>query len=682
MPSNLPSSDAITSTLGYESVLPVTRVSEDIRSSKYKYFEIVAGKNPFDEEKTPTPPPASAEQLISSAAPSPSPSPTLESGAVLPSPLLPGMAASQPRRAGWANELFAPTTPYSIVHDADLTERPRYVLDDADYAWCERRKVAPHDIELLFTLLEWEYVSRVVRVSSSPKELLLIEQNSDSRRPGDLPRCELCRLPVRPLRFSMRQRAAAADDSDKSELEEEIDPASYGFPCHDCGLHLHLQCWLLTEVPRDADSWVCDGCWLLSQHKRKNVLRCALCGRTDGVMVPYLASATPASPPPWSDSDGGADDEEHTTTYRGGSSNGNGSMPDTMCHLVCALAFPETAVFVPPTRLRRNGLVDRTCRPYVYNVMNINPNSPAQPSRHRFPKQKKSLVCQLCEREVGMCVHCSYPRCYETIHPSCASKAHTTECFITPDAVSSSASWQCFAYCPRHYNHASRGTGVWRQLSEAAESAVAKSDIAELLRRTREEEAESESAFSMRPRKRARGRPPSAVVQQREAYRRVSAAAMGYWMKKRRERRAESGQKVALIQQHVSPIVSAVLRPEIIKVSATDVRLTHFLSLVPEWQLWLISAVEHELPVPDDEYTDNGYRKDIARNCGSPTGSSARAVEEGEALGTTRLQQLYGMTQQLTKITDAMRSQATVRREQVEVEVEMLRLRCGWTSPP
>lgn len=88
-------------------------------------------------------------------------------------------------------------------------------------------------------------------------------------------------------------------------------------------------------------------------------------------------------------------------------------------------------------------------------------------------------------------------------------------------------------------------------------------------------------------------------------YRFLLPSLLWYWQGKRRIRRAESGALLlAINQRHQRPIVAAALSPALTKLSPTTVRLSHFFSLLPEWQSWLSRTVEMELPTPDEEEID------------------------------------------------------------------------------
>ena len=168
--------------------------------------------------------------------------------------------------------------------------------------------------------------------------------------------------------------------------------------------------------------------------------------------------------------------------------------------------------------------------------------------------------------------------------------------------------------------------------------------------------------------KRGRGRPPVALVQQREAERELILKLHAYWLERREQRRCMSGQLVGEINARLRPVVEATLRPEIVKVSADKVRLSHFLSLVPEWQWQLVAIVEGELPLPDEEYDEvQKYRK-VAHTRRS---GNTRSLYDRMSTAATQLDLIC-------RITAAMRQECRLRRTSAELEVESLRKLCAW----
>lgn len=816
--------DVINSKLSVDTVLPVTFVPKEARQanpSRYKYYEIINGKNPLDEVDVSHPPPPPTSDEFMTIEPKvqqikeenektiDSPQRTTDS------------KKARPCRPGWAANTLSSSTPYRRALLSDLERRTRYILDDNDYEWCEYNNIDPKDLGTLFSILEWRYVTHAINAAASSSSetggdggpLINALESAPRRNRGNGSTmtsancldagnggtgtsgriCAVCCKPGQklPPSFYYKQKDYAhsignAESSSRgrgkknadgsmstAEGEEEgnVGISSYGFSCHVCNAWAHTHCWGLTKVPALSPSgWECDACFLLNIHKRRSTLRCVKCNRSGGVMIPYVSTgivspsardtggsysgdgshgrgkmgrASPASTPPVTAAAAIAQNKQHLPPGT-----------DGMCHVVCALAFSDTALYAPRTVIHPSGLVDRTCRPYAYALpVNSAPSVGASlfvsstasstggtVAPRRYNTKQRAQLCIFCQHEVG-CVRCSYPRCFETMHPSCAADEQSLECFsasfhhqspflpkkdrishdvkeksgstqikqeklsdkenTSPTINSSSSSacvyWHsCHTYCRQHFNFASRGMAGWRQLAEEAEEAALKADLAELLRRAKEDEETSEDqqhgADAVKsnyldvgstpiPRKRPRGRPPSAIVEQRKAYRQVVDCVTSYWQQKRRIRRSESGDQVVAINHRHLPIVSAALRPEIIKISPDTVRLSHFLSLVPEWQLWLVSAVEHELPIPDEEYTDvQTYRKEAAIGTGV---SSRRAGgkggdSDGAAAEATQLQMMQRMTSKLKEVTAAIQQQVKLRQVQVELDVAILENRCQW----
>lgn len=328
---------------------------------------------------------------------------------------------------------------------------------------------------------------------------------------------------------------------------------------------------------------------------------------------------------------------------------------------------------------------------------------PGSPTR-RSHKQRSSL-CLFCHHQTGQCVRCSHPNCFETVHPSCAGEAGTVECYPTTQLASSlspegrSVVWRCgvLAYCETHYHSE-------RAIAEAAERAAWQASVADALFQQRCGKGEAVVPAAREGAARAVGRPrrhpPSAVPVKQEALRQVCAAVRAYWRLKRRQRRWESCEHFRRIHLREWPVVSAALRPEIVKVSPTAVRLSPFLCLVPEWALWLVQHVEKELPIPDEEYEDvSAYRKKLingsggprmrrrsgrvsgvyANNDGDESDADLRAEREDCLQG---LKNFQSMTTLLARIAEAMRPQAQLRGKMVRDELSMLSLLCQWKEDP
>lgn len=812
--------DAINSKLSVDVVLPVTFVPTEAREanpSRYKRYEIINGKNPMDEVDLNHPPPSSSSsEFVTIKVESENDNKNKH--------VCTRDDKRRPCRPNWAANTLSSSSPYRRALLSDLECRTRYVLDDADYEWCEYNNIDSKDLAKLFTILEWRYVSHAINAAASYSgeaggngtslggglgsssrrhrggavTAPSTGTNNDGNGSSTGRICAVCCKPgqkLPPSFYYKKKEYTNSASSCESSLrgkrdadgsvsiteedgEGKLNISSYGFSCDVCNVWAHTHCWGLTKVPALSPSgWKCDACFLLTMHKRRSTLRCVKCNRSGGVMIPYVStgivSLTSFGAPSNNSSNAVTNfpiaGESHgrgktgrasplasatTITAAAAIAQNQQHLPpgtDAMCHVVCALAFPDTEVYAPRTVIQQNGLVERTCRPYAYAVPltgtpSGGPSAPVLGSGgvstnapRRYNTKQRAQLCIFCQHEVG-CVRCSYPRCFEMMHASCAADEQSLECFsaslqrqkmiLSTDqdtsnegssllkqeeelgksenlprpnyTISSRACvyWHsCHTYCRQHFNFASRGMAGWRQLAEEAEEAAVKADLAELLRRAREDEEACEEqqnngdargsitvyeemTTTPIPRKRPRGRPPAAIVEQRKAYRQVVDHVTAYWQQKRRTRRSESGEQVAAINYRQQPVVSAALRPEIIKISPDTVRLSHFLSLVPEWQLWLVSAVEHELPIPDEEYTDvQTYRKEAAAStgvsCRRAGGKGPGDTEDGSA-ESAQLQMMQRMTGKLNEITTAIQQQVKLRQLQVEVDVAILENRCQW----
>ncbi|CAG9584007.1 conserved hypothetical protein [Leishmania major strain Friedlin] len=454
---------------------------------------------------------------------------------------------------------------------------------------------------------------------------------------------------------------------------------SKGLRCSDCGVVAHLRCWFFSEPPKLPEAWICDGCTIYAHHRRRSAGMCCMCGRAGGVLLPYVSS------PLRDDSDAVKPGSPQTSAFHGRSSSAV-AVFDTVCHAVCALSMPELAVHPQITVLRRNGLVDMQMRPYVYAL-------------RRVGKHKYAMNCRFCQHVGGRCVQCSHPHCFEAMHASCAAEAHTVDCHaelpILPAAASpcrtsagarggdstsdattqpvslgsslsspliGTANWtRCSPYCRKHYGY-SVGISVGSaELGHKAEAEALALDLTGLL-------TGGDGVTSPVVRKRGRGRPPAALVKQREAERDLILKLRAYWLERREQRRQTSAQLSSEINARVRPIVEASMRPEIVKISAEKVRLSHFLSLVPEWQWQLVAIVEGELPLPDEEYDDvQKFRKAAhTRRSGNTRSLYDKMCEGAVQLGL------------LCRVAEAIKEQCRLRRTSVEQELAALRILSGW----
>ncbi|CAJ1993855.1 PHD-like zinc-binding domain containing protein [Leishmania donovani] len=457
------------------------------------------------------------------------------------------------------------------------------------------------------------------------------------------------------------------------------DLQSRGLRCSDCGVVAHLRCWFFSEPPKLPEAWICDGCTIYAHHRKRSAGMCCICGRAGGVLLPYVPSALR------DDSDAVKPGSMQTPAFHGRSSSA-AALFDTVCHAVCALSMPELAVHPQVTVLRRNGLVDMQMRPYVYPL-------------RRVGKHKCAMNCRFCQHLGGRCVQCSHPHCFEAMHASCAAEAHTVDCqaelpilpaTASPRRTSAGArggastldattqpislgcslssslmgttNWtRCSPYCRKHYGYSVGNSVGSAELGHKAEAEALALDLTGLL-------TGGDGVTSPVVRKRGRGRPPAALVKQREAERDLILKLRAYWLERREQRRETSALLASEINARVRPIGEASMRPEIVKISAEKVRLSHFLSLVPEWQWQLVSIVEGELPLPDEEYDDvQKFRKAAhTRRSGNTRSLYDKMCESAVQLGL------------LCRAAEAIKEQCRLRRASVEQELAALRILSGW----
>ncbi|KAG5490614.1 hypothetical protein JKF63_00735 [Porcisia hertigi] len=458
---------------------------------------------------------------------------------------------------------------------------------------------------------------------------------------------------------------------------------SKGLRCTGCGVVAHLRCWCLAEPPKWPEAWTCEGCTISARHRKRSAGVCCMCGRPGGVLLAYVSC-----PPKGEGKGAQLRSSSHVSAQRRSSSSSSSAiaLSETVCHAVCALSIPELAVHPQDTVSPRNGSGDAPMRPYVY-------------ATRRLGKHKFAMTCAFCQCGVGRCVQCSHPHCFEAMHASCAAEAHTVDCeselplslaaahssipctvarngaaplhgVIRPissgngcsGSLKSTISWSsCSLYCRRHYGYSASNSVKSAQLDHKAEAEALALDLTGLL-------TGGDGVTSPVVRKRGRGRPPAALVQQREAERELIEKLRRYWLERREQRRQSSAQLVSEINARLRPIVEASLRPEIVKISVSKVRLSHFLSLVPEWQSRLVAIVEGELPLPDEEYDDaQKYRK----------------AAHTRRSGNTRslYERMCGCAVQLDllcQVSGVLKKQCALRRSSVEQELAALRLLSGW----
>lgn len=688
--------DTIVSKISYDSVIPVTFLP-DPRSfiAKCKPYDIIQGKIPIDvadvviEQRSPqaTSPPRRPSLWRRSLSPPlklGKPEETSEEdeevnpeffvSTISPSPLLGKVAA--PTRPQWAAKQLSDSTPYQLLCSRDAKSRVRYILDDADFVWCRANDVSPESLQRCITYLEWANVSYLLQARpTSEKEPkkgeLQTRYNGSSASKTDNP-CALCGKAVE----------IARSDGHRSTSFVHGTCGALGMQCCECDTVSHLQCWYVSVLPHRPEQWQCDGCFIASQHKRRYTVRCIVCGRAGGVLLPYRAKGAEVN---------GVDSGSSTGTSHMAHVSG-----DAACHAACALAFPELSIRQSPTILLRSGAVDMSMRPCVV------------PSR-RFSKQWQSLNCMYCQHASFPCVQCHHPRCYETMHPSCAADAGTLDCYYTDDRKSLSnpgsptseishtspsfksidtsfevpsssvadlppssflpTQWSgCSAYCPKHFGFSLSNSVGSSSLAVRAEKEAMQLDLTGLLTG----HVPDDSTAPPVVKKRGRGRPPLALAKRRMEEKGLVEQLKQYWLQRRQSRRMVSATWINEINvTKTRPILCCALRPELIKISATQVRLSHYLCLVPEWQQMLVVALEGELPLPDEEYDDvQQYRK-------TAVAQTRRAGNTVELL--QRLHQVKDNLDTVMHLTEQLKQASALRTKEVELELSWMDKLCDWS---
>lgn len=545
--------DVINSKISYGTAIPVDFVeSADDFKSKWKRYDIIDGKNPFDDDDAASKAAAAAASIVKTEPNQDDKgsdrskkrrrtlSPPLtgrrggaaikpvgvkreeEAGSdqvsgggewslrtaaapidaehfvsdVSASPLL-ARVEQMPVIPGWAASRLGETTPYQVQTSKDAETRIKYILDDYDYEWCATHDVSPEVLQRSFTFFEWTYVSFLLNAAQgddglsstfSSAALMTLQSGGGggSASRGDRAttttsgRATTAAMIAQGTAASANAAAAAAGmnanlrnflvqakrlnsclcavcakpvhvitTSDKARLSELQATESLGVKCGDCDTIAHLRCWYLPVPPQRRERWVCDGCYLYSQNRRRLAFaRCVICGRADGALFAYRArDAQGGTAAAVAEGGGGT----HATTPTAGSarsrgtsdavttlksptsaSSSSGTTESGLCHAVCALAFPELAIRVPgaihlddfytyvDSSRTEDCAIDLGLRPCVV------------PAR-RIPKQVSH--CIYCQQASYPTVQCNHPRCYEAIHPSCAAEQHTVECFALDDTT-------------------------------------------------------------------------------------------------------------------------------------------------------------------------------------------------------------------------------------------------------
>ncbi|RNF19968.1 uncharacterized protein Tco025E_03959 [Trypanosoma conorhini] len=382
----------------------------------------------------------------------------------------------------------------------------------------------------------------------------------------------------------------------RSELLEE---SGRFLRCGRCGCKAHVKCWILETLPPNADNWFCPCCVLA--RREKGGARCYSCGRKGGVMLPFVLG--------------------HGWKREGAVAT------SLFCHIVCALTFGELAIDVKQRVVH-----------------------PAKRAR----KSDRLAYCVFCHGDsTGARERCHHPRCFESMHPSCAQQAGTLECYRAPHDAAASGPWAgCHLYCRAHF-----GVVVDAELGLARVGELAE---AEALRRVTLEDISG----STRPPR--RGRPPNAKFTAANL-----EAVKKYWVEKRLRRHHEGLKKAKSIREGKSDIVSVALRPEVMKITPTEVRLARFVCLIPELQYYVNATVEGVLPIPDEEYDDvEEYRKNHSRT--RYANNSSRLYE--------KLQSVASHMKVFCELADLLHQRAVLRRELVESDLQLLEARCPWMA--
>ncbi|KAG8348360.1 PHD like zinc binding domain [Trypanosoma vivax] len=509
--------------------------------------------------------------------------------------------AAQPR-VGWANSLFNEDVPYNLLQRNDLFSRCKYIMDHEDYHWCLSKKISPLFFSNAITVLERKYALRLSASVCSAYDKLAQE---DNRNKAASIMSYGGRLngsnDYRPQHLHNEWASMLCGVCTQSERFGE-DEGRF-LCCQRCGAQAHLSCWYLKQFPPDLENWRCPSC--LVARREKGAGHCNSCGRRGGVMLPYVSGVA------WKRQCEGLPPDAGT----------KGPPLLLFCHVICALSFSELvvdaeqAVIHPVGRARRVG---------------------------------KIALCTFCRSNGGEGLStCAHPNCFVSMHPACGQAAGTAECFCHPEKGVSRAPWDgCRLYCKDHSNssHVS-----------AADSIQVREDHEEhILRSVTLTDVNAADGTVRKV-----GRPKFSS--------KVSADHLdeikSYWVKKREDRLRQSTKLVTDIHEGRKDMLSALFRPEIMKVAATEVRLSRFAFLIPELQQYVNELVEGFLPIPDDEYDDvQEYRKVQSRT--RHTGNTVKLYEKMQAASRhlTTFQQM----------TDLIRERAILRRGLIETELKIL----------
>ncbi|KEG11085.1 hypothetical protein DQ04_02991010 [Trypanosoma grayi] len=297
------------------------------------------------------------------------------------------------------------------------------------------------------------------------------------------------------------------------------------------------------------------------------------------------------------------------------------------CHIVCCLAFEELALDVK------------------HRVVH--------PAR-RAKKAGQLGHCAFCHGHCsGARGRCHHPRCFEVMHPVCAQQAGTIECYRSPQDTVGSGPWEgCRLYCRAHFRGVVGSESESARVGESAE-AQALCDVTLAL-------LDSSTEPSRKVRRSATRR---AVTQ--------LDAVKEYWKMKRAQRHREGTQAVEDIQKGRCDFLAVLFRPEVMKITPTEVCLSRFVCLIPELQHHVNAMVEGLLPIPDDEYDDvQEYRKIQSRT--RHGGDTVKLYE--------KMQVVESSIKVFCELADLLHQRAVVRREWVETELQFLDAKCQWGS--
>nr|CCC94067.1 unnamed protein product [Trypanosoma congolense IL3000] len=380
--------------------------------------------------------------------------------------------------------------------------------------------------------------------------------------------------------------------------------------CQRCATQAHFRCWYLKELPQDAQRWLCPACSIAKREK--GVGHCCACERRGGVMLPYLSAVE------WRRYERKADVSAAVSLF---------------CHVVCALAFDELTID------ERHGIVHPT---------------------KRAKRVGKIALCAFCSSNSGEgLIRCGEAHCFTYMHPACAQAAGTAVCYVSKDKEPGSLWDGCNIYCRDHFRGAVATTADCEHTAEATEAlAMDGVTLDNLTNFNRSRSATLDSSIM---------RNPSRTLL--EEYLR---SVKHYWVEKRLERQRESATMVDEIRQGKRDILSVVLRPEVLKVSPTEVQLSRFIFLMPELQQHISAVVEGILPLPDDEYDDvQEYRKVHSRT--RHTGNTVQLYDKMERIVTH-----VALVREMSSL---IHERTVKQRQWIDAELKILDKYCGITDP-